>query len=458
MSAREVGWYRWDCDEATRAASIGFEIEEDEYPYFIVHWNGEEWDIFELENYSCLPLGCTSASLAVGGHFSDEALLALMTLSAADNMPEYTLLDYLLHFPSTYESITVGPAFDRAHLDRWLDFEKNGNLKRPDLRFAELGIPKYSPYMWASDLPVAESTRLDVDHLWIDSDDEVLQTVGVIGIRLNDVMDTGVRESTPGDDATWEYMVYAELHNRRRDDAVFPTYSQFTSAESFVLSNLIYDQLQVKPLPLRDLTASEHRVLQRDLLVIHRPDVESLHLARDQDFRNDVFDRMVSAYGEPKMISLVVDDDPRLNVFSHDAAERRFAHIGPTFPDRRLVKTFEEAELYSAEVMHALGFRNVSITPPGSDEGIDVISDEAIAQVKMEGVKTSREKLQRLTGVCSVYGKRAVFFSLSGYTMQALEWAEKTGMACFEFAFDGSIVPGSAYAIELAERGVCRTS
>jgi len=44
-----------------------------------------------------------------------------------------------------------------------------------------------------------------------------------------------------------------------------------------------------------------------------------------------------------------------------------------------------------------------------------------------------------LFGAAMAEKKSALFFSLAGYTQQALEWAEMAGVACFEFAYDGSV-------------------
>lgn len=118
-------------------------------------------------------------------------------------------------------------------------------------------------------------------------------------------------------------------------------------------------------------------------------------------------------------------------------------------PERRLIKTFGDAEIYAAEYLRYLGFVDAIPTPAGSDGGIDVVSSHAIAQVKMEGVTTGRPVIQALLGVATIEGKVPVAFSLAGYTTQALEWADRARVACFEFAIDGSVVAVNAVAREL---------
>lgn len=122
-------------------------------------------------------------------------------------------------------------------------------------------------------------------------------------------------------------------------------------------------------------------------------------------------------------------------------------------PAARLIRTPRDAEDYAAEVMEAIGFTNVKLSPVGPDGGIDVTSDEALAQVKLEGRSSTREQLQRLTGISLTQGTAAIFFSLAGYTKAALDWAEATDMALFEFAYDGSLEAASSLAVELYEQG-----
>ena len=115
-------------------------------------------------------------------------------------------------------------------------------------------------------------------------------------------------------------------------------------------------------------------------------------------------------------------------------------------PAPRLVKTAAQAEAYAAEVLRALGFDDARPTPPGADGGIDVLGARVLAQVKMEGVPTGRPVVQALHGNAVLEARLGVLFSLAGYTTQALAWAERAGIPCFEFAFNGSIEPRTSHA------------
>jgi len=118
-------------------------------------------------------------------------------------------------------------------------------------------------------------------------------------------------------------------------------------------------------------------------------------------------------------------------------------------PKTRLIRTARDAELVAAEWMTYLGFSNVRPTPVGTDSGIDVWSDEALAQVKAETVPTGRPKIQQHHGVCSAAGREAIFFSLAGFTPQAEKFADETHMALFGFNLAGEVEPinSPAYGI-----------
>ena len=98
----------------------------------------------------------------------------------------------------------------------------------------------------------------------------------------------------------------------------------------------------------------------------------------------------------------------------------------------------------------SLGFTDAAPTPPGSDGGIDVHGTGAVAQVKMEGVPTGRPILQAIYGIAALGERKALVFSLAGFTAQAVEWADRAGVACFEFAVDGSVEATSQAARALS--------
>ena len=126
-----------------------------------------------------------------------------------------------------------------------------------------------------------------------------------------------------------------------------------------------------------------------------------------------------------------------------------FGYTRTTMPNPGLIKTPADAELHAREVLRSLGFEDASITPRGPDGGVDVRGSRIVAQVKLEGVKTDAHRLQSLSGIASHESKAAAFFSLAGYTKPAVDWAERVGMALFEFDYSGEVVPRSTAATRM---------
>lgn len=114
----------------------------------------------------------------------------------------------------------------------------------------------------------------------------------------------------------------------------------------------------------------------------------------------------------------------------HDAGDLAQA------PAPRLIRTPADAEQAAAAYMRWLGHGDAHVTPAGADGGLDVVSAQAVAQVKMEGVRTSRPTVQALYGVAQAEGKRGLFFSLGGYTREAVDWANQPQVRLPLWQFD----------------------
>jgi TPR repeat protein len=106
------------------------------------------------------------------------------------------------------------------------------------------------------------------------------------------------------------------------------------------------------------------------------------------------------------------------------------------------IYTWQEAEHLAQRWMFYFGFHDAKLTRAGSDGGVDVNSNRAIAQVKFEKAATGRPKLQELAGIAHDQGKAALFFSLSGYTKNAIQWAEQSriGIALFRYDNSGKVI------------------
>ncbi|MET8561815.1 restriction endonuclease [Streptomyces flaveolus] len=127
-------------------------------------------------------------------------------------------------------------------------------------------------------------------------------------------------------------------------------------------------------------------------------------------------------------------------------------------PEPRLIRTARESELVAVDWMRYLGFTDAVATPVGADEGIDVISERGLAQVKMEGSPTTRPTVQQLHGVAAAKAKEALFFSLAGYTPPALAWASEHGIALFRYDRQGTPQAVNTPALRLLETADARAS
>ena len=123
------------------------------------------------------------------------------------------------------------------------------------------------------------------------------------------------------------------------------------------------------------------------------------------------------------------------------SASRRKIKSAVQKPAARLIRSPRDAELVALDWMLYWGFDDASATPVGPDEGIDVASSRAVAQVKAFMVPIGRPELQNLAGVAAVEKKIPLFFALNGYTPQAIEWGNKANMALFTFDLQGNPEP-----------------
>jgi hypothetical protein len=121
----------------------------------------------------------------------------------------------------------------------------------------------------------------------------------------------------------------------------------------------------------------------------------------------------------------------------------------PERPEARFCRESADFELAAADWMRFLGFTDATVTPRGVDGGVDVLSELAIGQVKAHMNPIGAPEIQQLRGVVHD-GRLPIFFSLAGYTRQALDFAEASKVALFRFSgYDGMVEPVNAQAMQL---------
>ncbi|MFD7076868.1 hypothetical protein ACFV9G_21845 [Nocardioides sp. NPDC059952] len=120
----------------------------------------------------------------------------------------------------------------------------------------------------------------------------------------------------------------------------------------------------------------------------------------------------------------------------------------------RQPRTGEEAEKYAAEHLHSLGWPDAAPSGSTAAADIDIIGGRpdnvVVAQVVLTRSPTEARSVCAVRGAGYAYDARTVaLFSRAGYTVDAVEWADRVRVALFEFAADGSICPHGKHAAEL---------
>jgi hypothetical protein len=93
----------------------------------------------------------------------------------------------------------------------------------------------------------------------------------------------------------------------------------------------------------------------------------------------------------------------------------------------------KEAETHVGQILKFYGLEGVNKTRYSRDGGIDVESNTAVFQVKHQAAPVGVQVLREIFGVAAAEGKRAGVFAKTGFTKEALAFAEKTGIAVFRY-------------------------
>ncbi len=88
-------------------------------------------------------------------------------------------------------------------------------------------------------------------------------------------------------------------------------------------------------------------------------------------------------------------------------------------------------EIFCAGWVEYLGGENVRVTQQSADGGIDIVSDNEVAQVKLHGSPVSVQPIRELFGVSQSVSKTPLFFTSTGYTQAAITFAEANDVFLF---------------------------
>ena len=116
------------------------------------------------------------------------------------------------------------------------------------------------------------------------------------------------------------------------------------------------------------------------------------------------------------------------------AARRAFltvARVGPRPYPQPYGVSPDGAERLAAAWMTYLGAIGVQVTRASRDGGIDVCSDKYVAQVKAWAGPVGVVEVRALAGIASVDHRIPLFFATTGYTAEALAFAQRAELPLF---------------------------
>ncbi|MGW7615530.1 restriction endonuclease [Streptomyces antimycoticus] len=117
----------------------------------------------------------------------------------------------------------------------------------------------------------------------------------------------------------------------------------------------------------------------------------------------------------------------------------------------RVIRTWQDAELAAVDHMRSLGFADSRVTGAGADGGIDVIAQDAVAQVKHYSQPIGVGPVRELRGVTDAH-QHLLFYASGGYTAAARQFADERGVALYSLAELGHITPLNEAATRLSAR------
>ena len=124
-------------------------------------------------------------------------------------------------------------------------------------------------------------------------------------------------------------------------------------------------------------------------------------------------------------------------------------------PQHRSSMTHREAEFVMAEWCRWWGIKDARPGKGQKDKGVDIESKHIVGQVKHRASASTQEDLQKLHSNMNDFGKAGVFFSRSGFTKPAKDFANQSNIkiAIFEFNWHGVPKPLNEYAKHIVSRG-----
>lgn len=113
------------------------------------------------------------------------------------------------------------------------------------------------------------------------------------------------------------------------------------------------------------------------------------------------------------------------------------------------------AEFLAAQWIRALGEPSARVTSFVGDGGVDVESDNYLAQVKHYRGKVGPAPIRELVGVSRVDGRKPLFFTSGSYTRSAVSFADNSGVPLFIYsASDGTLLSANTHSERILNTGL----
>jgi HJR/Mrr/RecB family endonuclease len=114
-----------------------------------------------------------------------------------------------------------------------------------------------------------------------------------------------------------------------------------------------------------------------------------------------------------------------------------------------------DAEEIAASWMQRMGALSARVTSYTQDGGIDVLSARYVAQVKHQTAAVGAPPVRQLFGVAVSLDRGALFFSRSGFTRAAIQFADATNVALLAYnEMSGDVAPRSIAARDVLGHGL----
>lgn len=110
---------------------------------------------------------------------------------------------------------------------------------------------------------------------------------------------------------------------------------------------------------------------------------------------------------------------------------------------------WQQAEYLCASALRQFGFDDARVTESGPDGGVDILGSTIAAQVKYTNRPVGRPLVQQLIGAAG--GRVTAFFSLAGFSAQAIECAGEASMALFVVRLPCTVIPLNDAARSMSE-------